>query len=1041
MAGPELEQRLFEILANRLDSSTARQLVTVMAQAGVAVHLLELLSELREISEKLMQEAIGALPEVHHRCGPDTLVPWLDLAISLAGSSGATTLKYIRESPRLLGILDTPVLRQHVLVVALEVADGDSEFASNCAFEFFRKAPELLMVVAHTELQAWADIGLELAEWNYVLGIEFFRESPKVAEVLHQDQVRAWVGFGMKLMTQNSLGKPDYLGTLEFFRSSPAILGDLPEATLRTAVVSMGSVLADRSPHAALTFLADAPHLLRSIPTPEWRLKVLQYGGLLAERDAEVALEYLRRCPDVLGLVHGGESHEAFEAWFRGGMEILDYSAEGARAFFRLETGRALASLEKAMSGVPLRQVARSLKLFGNMLCGEDIRIESLPDPVSLSRATPHSLGSPHPELGGAEGTPDLVGRAKVSSDGKTLYLPALVNRFPTRQENLRFYTVMTAHEIGHLEFGTYRIDLGRLQGLAQTVRGRYSSNTEGVPPVATLADLFDLYPHKGVIRDLWTVLEDARVDYRLQHEYPGFRRDLTALAQEAVTTRSFLHGVTVREMVIDSLLVLFVAEPGSVPVREDLQLVVDRAWSHAQAVLRPDSTAEDAIQAADRIYHVMDEMISSLQAVSKDDPNQKQAEEEADLGPGPRAAEETSGVYRPITNWAYRGALDPEMVRGQGDSPEPAATQEVCESGLPEGHGSDGGSSPTKSPGDKEVIGKPEAEDHRVGVEEPSVIDQWLAVKTDREGALQSRSGDGRSFLYDEWDGLIQDYRSKWCRVIERPGPEGSQDFAQATLEAHAPAVRLLRRYFEAIRPAGLRRVHGQEDGEEVDLDAALQRMVDRRAGADLSDRIYIRRDKRERRVAAAFLIDMSGSTGRQIESGGRRVIDVEKEGLVLLSEALDAIGDQYALYGFSGQGRDRVDFVVIKDFEETLRYRTGQRIEAITPLQQNRDGAAIRHAVTKLLGCPARHRLLILLSDGKPLDDGYADEYALEDTKMALREARLAGISPFCLTIDRDASGYLKRMYGDVRYLVLDDVSVLPERLPKIYRRLTTS
>ena len=140
------------------------------------------------------------------------------------------------------------------------------------------------------------------------------------------------------------------------------------------------------------------------------------------------------------------------------------------------------------------------------------------------------------------------------------------------------------------------------------------------------------------------------------------------------------------------------------------------------------------------------------------------------------------------------------------------------------------------------------------------------------------------------------------------------------------------------------------------------------RRAGIDPSDRIYDRRDKRERQVAVAFLVDMSGSTGRQLETGQRRVIDVEKEGLIVLTEALDAIGDQYALYGFSGQGRHQVDFMVLKDFNDTRRYQTGQRIAAMTPLQQNRDGAAIRHTVQKLLragpgtGCS-------FCGDGRPL------------------------------------------------------------------------
>jgi nitric oxide reductase activation protein len=250
---------------------------------------------------------------------------------------------------------------------------------------------------------------------------------------------------------------------------------------------------------------------------------------------------------------------------------------------------------------------------------------------------------------------------------------------------------------------------------------------------------------------------------------------------------------------------------------------------------------------------------------------------------------------------------------------------------------------------------------------------------------------------------------------------------------------VRLLRRYFESIRPSGLRRLYGQADGEEIDVDAAIERAVDRLAGAESSERVYIRREKKERDVAVAFLVDLSGSTSRRIESQGRRVIDVEKEGLVLLSEALDAAGDQYAIYGYSGQGRRQVEFVVIKDFGEPSK-QTASRLGSVLPLQQNRDGAAIRHAGRKLLACEARVRLLVLISDGKPLDEAYADEYALEDTKMALQEVRMRGIDPFCITVDREADDYLRRMYGDVRFLIIDHVETLPERLPRLYQRLTT-
>ena len=319
------------------------------------------------------------------------------------------------------------------------------------------------------------------------------------------------------------------------------------------------------------------------------------------------------------------------------------------------------------------------------------------------------------------------------------------------------------------------------------------------------------------------------------------------------------------------------------------------------------------------------------------------------------------------------------------------------------------------------------------------SPIDQWLQLEGTLKKGRKSHQSGSREKLYDEWDGTIQDYRPRWCRVVEGLGREGTPDFVDQTLAAHAPAIRLMRRYFETIRPAALRRQGRQTHGEDIDLDALIDRVIDRRVGAEPSDRIYIHRDKRERQVAVAFLIDLSGSTGRQIGAGARQVIDVEKEGLILLSEALTAIGDQYALFGYSGQGRSQVDVVVLKDFEDSAKGRAALRIGGTRPMQQNRDGAAIRHAVYRLLQQSVRTRLLVLISDGKPLDDGYGDEYSLEDTKMALREARLAGIHPFCITIDQGPSDYLRRMYGDVGFVVVDNVATLPVRLPRIYQRLT--
>jgi nitric oxide reductase activation protein len=317
--------------------------------------------------------------------------------------------------------------------------------------------------------------------------------------------------------------------------------------------------------------------------------------------------------------------------------------------------------------------------------------------------------------------------------------------------------------------------------------------------------------------------------------------------------------------------------------------------------------------------------------------------------------------------------------------------------------------------------------------------VEELLALKVEQPTPTDHAGIGDHAVRYPEWDQGIDDYRLNWCCVIERAAEEGSGDIVGATLSAYGSEVSALRRFFEGLRPPGLRRVSGQADGDDLDVDAAVRLCAERAAGADLSDRIFVRRERKERDVAAAFLVDVSGSTSRQLDSG-RRVIDLEKEGLVLLCEALEAVGDHYALYGYSGQGRGQVDFLVIKDFDDRLSGKAAQRLGGLAPMRQNRDGAAIRHATAKLLEREARTRLLVLISDGRPLDDGYKDEYSLEDTKVALREARQRGVHPFCITIDREADGYVRRMYGDIQFAVIDHLEALPMRLPRIYQRLTT-
>lgn len=227
---------------------------------------------------------------------------------------------------------------------------------------------------------------------------------------------------------------------------------------------------------------------------------------------------------------------------------------------------------------------------------------------------------------------------------------------------------------------------------------------------------------------------------------------------------------------------------------------------------------------------------------------------------------------------------------------------------------------------------------------------------------------------------------------------------------------------------------VKRQRDGDEIDVDALIEAHADVKAGHVPSERLFVRLLRDERDIAALFLVDMSSSTEGWVGTA-------LKESLVLLSEALESLGDRYAIHGFSGMRRTRSEVYHVKGFDEPYSDEIKGRIAAIAPIDYTRMGPPIRHFTAELAEVDAKVRLLILLTDGKPEDyDDYKGEYAIEDTRHALLEAKAAGTHPFCITIDREAQDYMAHMFGKINYTFIDDVRKLPLRVPEIYRAITS-
>ncbi len=290
---------------------------------------------------------------------------------------------------------------------------------------------------------------------------------------------------------------------------------------------------------------------------------------------------------------------------------------------------------------------------------------------------------------------------------------------------------------------------------------------------------------------------------------------------------------------------------------------------------------------------------------------------------------------------------------------------------------------------------------------------------------------------VYPEWDCRICGYHRHGAIVRLQAPAQGDPAWAESVLLKRRALLQLIQRRFESLRPRRARRGR-QLDGDDIDLGAYVNGYAEQRAGLPFQELWYQSLRPARRDIAIALLIDISGSTDGWA-SHDLRIIDVEKEALLLVYRALAMLGDPFCIQAFSGEGPHNVTLWPLKGFDEALGHPIERRIAALEPQRYTRAGAAIRHVTALLNVCPAQQRLLILLSDGKPNDvDQYEGRYGVEDMRQAVAEATLQAIHPFCLTVDRHAPHYLGRVFGPGRYAVLQHSEQLPVALLDILRTL---
>jgi nitric oxide reductase NorD protein len=526
------------------------------------------------------------------------------------------------------------------------------------------------------------------------------------------------------------------------------------------------------------------------------------------------------------------------------------------------------------------------------------------------------------------------------------------------------------------------------------------------------------------LVQDLFLLSETCATTHALATLLPGMTAPMARVRQHLLAARASLEALPEPLRAVESLYRAVLAGDDVIPYARVARQSVEWARSHATTL--PATTARYRGLDSDLLLGAI---IEGEQAFASTRPTHA------------RLAEETrpARVVRLDRRPRVRKASDDE------DDAEPGVW--MVQSSPPNEHAEDpmGLQRPVDQEPDADLEGSAESVSDLEALRlvsapgtprEVFASDDLPPVSAGRAPEQGRAAYDG--VAYPEWDYAKAAYVERAAIVRELPGVDGSAAWVEATLKRNRALLARVRRRFEALRS---RRsiARAQPAGDDIDIEAFVNAYANKRARLPRDDRVYVAYPPTRRDFALLVLSDVSGSTEAWV-SGGSRIIDLEKEALLIVSMALQVLRVRCAIQAFSGHGPSNVRVRSIKGFADPFTPALARRIAALEPEDYTRAGAALRHATTTLMREPAHRRLLLLLSDGKPNDcDRYETRYGFEDTRQALAEARLQGIAPFCVTVDRDASRHLAPLFGAGNYTIVRDAPQLATALLEWLRSVT--
>ena len=1030
----------------------------------------------------------------YYRAGPEVskylafapFMQWARCGTYLAQDSPGLAAAYFKASPD-----SVPSLRVQYVPrwagLGRNLSKGTWK-SSTLASKFFEVSPQLLRNLPFWDVEVFASLVETISAKSYDVASECLG----LGETVLTQMGREREAFLSMARTLSETSWRDVKGSLE---ACGKVLPTIDEGQ-RSHFLRLAERLAKSGHRETASFLMEGSQALNKVGSPSQRY-ILELSETLLTISPEAVPAFLKSLGPVLSRI----TLSQLDSWFQQGLDLLKENPDGGLAYFKVESNTSEQLLETLSSSLELDRVKGVMRLYCRALSGDPIEILSSKDLV-------------HKGIG-------WVSETQASTEGTKVFLPPVVDRYSDKDDNFGWFKVVSTHQVAHLEFGSFTFAFEQPSQLFKDMRSELETEASARTDVPLqealdageidgqgaergyLTDMgrfFHLFDDRRLALDIFTILEDGRLDYRVKSEYPGIASSYRQVQSGALTERPAIEELPVRGAMVEFLVRLSLDQFKGLPVPkgyEDTARVLSKLFKR---LLKVNATSEDTAEATARAYRIISQLPSDQESppefedqdfdgdeeYSEDELQELLDQLQGAQGQESDQGESEDGEYSSPQEIDYRGDFKPELVQllnmlrsdqvQQNDGEMEPITEDMLEDLL-------------KDSPELDMEGEIGRLQSAMGLFAQNIMKEAgvpppnnqpgqgygsMVHEDEQGGSLETQ--EPRSQVYDEWDFRAGDYKPKWCIVREKAVEEGDINFFNDTLRNYAALSADIRRQFEMVVPESFRKVRKVIDGEDLDLDAAIEATIDWRMGMTPSEKVWWRRNKLERDVAVVFLLDMSASTAEAIDEGRptvddhdapddpveymmwlrsrreglvrrqyKRIIDLEKESTALLIQALETIGDTYGIYGFSGYGRENVEYYRIKDIDEPLQDKVKRRIDKITPMHATRMGPAIRHATSKLDGQDAKTKILFLISDGRPQDRGYSregveKEYAVHDTHMALVEAKRNDIVPFCLTVDKSGHDYLKTMCGDMSYEVLDNIWSLPQRLPVLYRMLTT-